>query len=441
MAHNASPWNGVKTGRARRAPDRELAVRFRPGRSSATYATGLLVVAYAINLMDRMILAVLAQPIQDELRITDAQIGLLTGFAFVAVYAAAGLPLARLADRVGRRWVLAGSLAVWSAMTALSGLARTFPQLALARLGVGVGEAGSLPASVALISDLYPAQRRALPLAWMSGGACMGVALGLSLGGLVASLYGWRVALLVAGLPGLLLAVLIAGTLPEPAREAPTPAAPAATFWVSLRRLLARPSFRWLLACQALANFILSGLVSWLPIFMIRSHGQSLMQTGALLGLTVATGMAVGGVGGAWLLQRGPAAATDRSLKISGLCMLAAFPCLVAALLAPEVHVAVGLLLVTGTLTGVASGPVLAGQQGVADVKDRALAAGVGTFVANYIGTGLFPFLIGLSSDALAPRFGAESVRFTLLGASVMVVLAGLALLRAARAYRRDVGA
>src|ERR1700728_4314492 len=165
------------------------------------YATLLLTLINVFNFTDRVVFGVLIQPIKKELNLSDTQIGLLSGFAFVAVYAAVGLPLARLADRVGRRWVLAGCIAVWSLLTALSGLANSFSQLAAARLGVGVGEAGCLPASHALLAELYPPNRRLLPIAIVTTGATVGLALALGGGGFVASLWGWRAAFLSVGLP------------------------------------------------------------------------------------------------------------------------------------------------------------------------------------------------------------------------------------------------
>jgi MFS family permease len=405
-------------------------------RPAVIYATSLVVVAYALNLMDRMILAVLAQPIKAELGLSDAQLGLLNGFAFVAIYAAAGLPLARLADRVGRRWVLAGSLAVWSGMTAMCGLSRSYPQLAVARLGVGLGEAGGLPVGMAVIADGYPPERRALPMSLMSGGACLGIALGMSAGAAIAAEYGWRVAFMVAGLPGLLLAVVVALSLPEKPRIA-TPKVEGDTLWRGIKRLFARPTFRWLVAAHAGFNFVAGGMVAWLPLFMMRSHDLSLAETGALLGLAIAGGMAVGGVGGAWLFQA-MGVSPSRGLKLAGLLALVGLPLFAGAILVPNAHLAVGLLLCAGAFTGVVNGPLLAGQQGVADGDDRALAAASSTFAANYVGTGLLPFLVGLSSDALTPAFGDEALRMVLLGASVVIALAAGCMIRAARTYDAD---
>ncbi|MDB5696431.1 MAG: major facilitator superfamily 1 [Sphingomonas bacterium] len=408
-------------------------------RWSLIYAVFLLTIVNAFNYMDRMVLAVLAEPIKIDLDLSDAELGLLTGFAFVAVYAVVGLPLARLADRIGRRWVLAGSLAVWSAMTAISGSARNFTELALARAGVGVGEAGGMPSSHALIAEMYPPEKRAVPISIMTAGACIGIAAGLGLGGWVAGTYGWRAAFLIVGLPGLLLALIVALTLPEPKRAAPADdAAPRPPMIASVRKLLSIKTYRWLVATHPFYTFITAGLIGWLPPFYIRSHGMTVEAVGAFFGLAYGFGMVMGGIVGALVLQRVSKGRVEIIIRYAGWLMLLAFPLFAGAMFVPSQWISLLLITLFGMTTGAAGAPMIAGQQGVIDSGNRALGSAVSVFFSGYLGAGLGPVLIGVASDSLAPIYGAEALRLSLLCASLAIIPPGLFMLKASRHYAAD---
>ena len=195
--------------------DRDVSV-FSP--AARQYALSVLVVVYTFNFIDRQILSILLQPIKDELGLSDTALGLLTGFAFALFYATLGIPIARYADRGNRRNLIALALAIWSGMTALSGLAQNFWQLLAARIGVGVGEAGCSPPAHSMISDYFPAERRATALGIYSLGIPVGILFGFLAGGWLNEFFGWRVAFFVVGIPGLLLAVLVRFSLREPPR-------------------------------------------------------------------------------------------------------------------------------------------------------------------------------------------------------------------------------
>src|SRR5262245_55990639 len=182
------------------------------------YVLGVLFVVYIFNFIDRQILAILLQPIKEDLKISDTALGFLTGFAFAVFYTFAGLPLARLADRWVRRSLIAISIALWSVMTATSGLARGFSDLALARIGVGIGEAGATPPAHSLLSDYFPPEKRATALALYASGVPVGVGLGFWLGGWINDTYGWRMAFFVIGLPGVVMALIVRLTVREPIR-------------------------------------------------------------------------------------------------------------------------------------------------------------------------------------------------------------------------------
>jgi MFS family permease len=403
----------------------------------AIYVVLLLALINIVNFVDRTIFAVLVQPIEAELQLSDTQIGLISGFAFVAVYAAIALPLARLADRIGRRWVLAGSVAVWSLFGAGSGLTQSFSQLAFTRLGVGVGEAGCMPSSHALLAEMYPQGRRAVPISVVSAGAAVGIAMGLSVGGWVAATYGWRWAFIILGLPGILLAILVALTIPEPIRAKPQ-GMPSATLWETIRSLSKIRTYRWTTFAHPFYTFVTAGVLGWLPAFFARSHDMNVRQVGTFFGLTYGFGIGAGGLLGAYALQKMSARSPARSLFLAGWLAFAAFPFYVAALLVSTTWASLALIMLFGALIGGAGSPMIAGQQGVIQNNMRATASALSMFFGSYLGAGLGPFLIGLGSEMLTPTLGANALRAALLIASGAILLAGLFLVQASRSFAAD---
>jgi predicted MFS family arabinose efflux permease len=403
------------------------------------YAVLLLTIVNAFNYMDRMVLAVLAEPIKQDLGLSDAKLGLLTGFAFVAIYAAVGLPLARLADRIGRRWVLAGSLAVWSVMTVLSGTARTFTQLALFRTGVGVGEAGGMPSSYALLAEIYPPHRRAVPIAVVTAGACIGISAGLGWGGYMAGHYGWRAAFMIVGLPGVILAVIVALTLPEPKRVTATAdSVPQLSFLQTIRRLFGISTYRWLMFAHPFYSFVTAGLVVWLPPFYMRTHGMAVETVGAFFGIAYGFGMVLGGIVGAWVLQVITRKAPERALYYAGRLLVLAFPMFAGAMIVSSQAGSLVLITLFGAMSGGAGPPIIAGQQGVIGSRARAVGSAMSVFFAAYIGGGLGPLLVGMGSDAFAPMFGPDALRASLVIASVAIIPPGIFLMIASRHYASD---
>jgi predicted MFS family arabinose efflux permease len=402
----------------------------------ATYATLLLTLVNIFNYMDRMLLAVIVQPIKLDLHLSDTQIGLLSGFAFVAMYAAVSVPLAQLSDRTGRRRMLAAAIAIWSVLTAACGTAHSFTHLVLARLGVGVGEAAYMPSSHALLAEIYPQGRRALPIAIVTAGAAIGIAVGLSVGGIIAARFGWRVAFVVLGIPGLLLAAVVFLTLPEPQRRS-----------VSGRRLPLRSTlhllfrirtYRWITLAHPFYQFSTAGVLTWLPAFFMRSHGMTVARAGLFFGITYGMGVAVGCCFGAYLLQTITHRAVGRSLRLAGLLILLAFPFYVAALLISAMWSSLTFMMIFAALMGSAGGPIIAGQQGVVGNTMRAVASAASLFIASYLGGGLGPLLVGIGSERLSPLLGAQALRFSLLVASVAIIGAGWCLILASRRFSAD---
>ncbi|MDG1001444.1 MAG: MFS transporter, partial [Pseudomonadales bacterium] len=182
------------------------------------YALGLLTIVYSFNFIDRQLLSILQESIKEELLLSDSQLGLLTGFAFAVFYVTAGIPIARFADRSNRRNIIAFSVGLWSLMTALSGLVQNYAQLLIARIGVGVGEAGGSPPSHSIISDIFPVESRASAISFYSTGVNLGILFGFLLGGWLNEFFGWRTAFFVVGAPGIIIAIIVRFTLKEPIR-------------------------------------------------------------------------------------------------------------------------------------------------------------------------------------------------------------------------------
>src|SRR5262245_59532954 len=271
------------------------------------YVLGLLLVVYVVNFVDRSIVNILLEPIRQEFQPSDTALGFLSGVAFAIFYATLGIPIARWADRGVRRDIIALALFLWSGMTALSGLARTFPQLVLARIGVGVGHAGCSPPAHCILSAYYPPERRGTAFAIYALGIPIGTAFGYLTGGWMAETLGWRSAFLLVGLPGLLLAVIVRLTLREPPRghaEARRDAGPAPEPVEVMRAMWRLPTFRHLAAAATLHAFVGYGLANWNAVFLMRSHGMSPGEVGTWLAFIAVVFGGLGTFLGGYLTDR-----------------------------------------------------------------------------------------------------------------------------------------
>ena len=291
----------------------------------------LLVSAYTLSITDRMILTVLFEPIRLEFGVSDTQMGLLGGLSFALFYATLGIPIARAADRGNRKLIIVASLAVFSLMTALSGLAVGFVMLLLLRIGVGIGEAGVSPASQSIIADYFPKERRASAMSVLIVGANVGMIIGYLIGGFVSQHYGWRVALVVVGLPGLALAAVMFAQLREPIRgafEAPAPGTDASpTILQTAAFMFGSPAVRQLLIASTISGTVTYGLTTWLPAFFVRAHGLSQSEVGLLMALAFGVVGAIGAfVGGKWV-DRLSRDGLERGLWMIAATQLAVVPC------------------------------------------------------------------------------------------------------------------
>lgn len=401
------------------------------------YTLAILLAVYACNFMDRQILAILKPAIKQELDLSDTQLGLLSGLAFTLFFATLGIPLGLWADRARRTSLVAAALFLFSGMTALSGLARGFGSLLLARIGVGVGEAGTNPASHAMIADLYVPEERSRAMALFAVGLHLGLLLGLLLGGLVSQRYGWRAAFVAAGLPGLVLAILTYLTVEEPTRPKGgqgRSGSSGATLIATARAMWADPALRHLIAGASLAGAITLALLNWLPTFLARSHGLPAGPSGVVLALIVGLGGGVGTLAGGWVADRLRARDRRWLLWVPALALAGSAPLWLAVYLAPTARLALTLMVLPGSLIGAAIGPSFAMVQELVDPRRRALGAALFLCVTNLV-AGLGPLVVGLLSDFLAPTAGPEALRRALVMAVPLGVWAAAHYVVAARAF------
>lgn len=393
---------------------------------TAYYALGVLTLVSFFNYMDRMVLAVLLEPIKTDLHLSDGQLGLLSGLAFAVLYAIFGIPLARFADRGPRVKLLAACLLVWTAMTAATGLARSFPQLFLARMGVGVGEAGCVPAAHSLIGDYFPPQKRAMGISFFQAGGLAGLSAGLLITGLLADHFGWRIALMIVGLAGLPLSLLILTTFKEPVRRGNLNDEAAEPALLAIKALLGRPALRHLTLALSIGAFGTYGITQWLPTFFIRSYGMSLTQigvwSGAATGIGGVLGVLCGGLGATRLVPKDP----RWELWLPAIAYGGSAPLYAMVFLSPSPVWAMLIKVFATFLAASGGGVALSAIQSFAEPHRRATAIAMVLFLSSLLGLGLGPLMVGLASDALAPQFGKESLRYALLLSTSALIWAGL---------------
>jgi sugar phosphate permease len=423
-----------------------------------SYVLVVLVVVYTFNFIDRQIVGILAVPIKSELGLSDSQLGLMGGLAFALFYTLLGIPIARLADKISRTGIMTAALALWSVMTAVCGLTHNFAQLFMARMGVGVGEAGGVAPAYSLICDYFPMKERARALSVYSFGIPIGAALGIVLGGFITSAMSWRVAFFIVGLAGLLLTPLLKFTVREPERGGmdfvradhdhdhgdghnhdPAATAAATPSLLEVIALLARrPSFWGLSLGAACASMMGYGLFFWAPSFLVRSFHLSLLHASLAYGGLVL----VGGLVGIWLggVLADRYGETRRAMYafIPATAFVATVPFYVAGVLSTTLWISFAVLLVPTALGLVWLGPVLAAVQHLVPGNMRATASALFLFINNLIGIGLGTALIGIVSDFMRLRFGGESLRYAILAGTGFYLMAAALLFFAGKKLARD---
>jgi predicted MFS family arabinose efflux permease len=400
-----------------------------------TVLLAMLLTVYIFNFLDRQILGILAQPIKADLKLTNAQFGAIGGLAFALLYSVLGVPLAYLADRTSRSRVIAGSLAVWSAFTGLCGIASGYGQLFLFRLGVGVGEAGGVAPSYALIADYFPPERRARAMAIFSLGVPLGLAGGTLLGAYIAALIDWRAAFMTMGIAGLILTPIFLLTVRDKPRVAtPSDGVPLTTVFPMLAK---QPVF-WLLAFGASFSSLCGyGLALWTPSVLMLSFDFSLIQAGQFMGSLLLIG-GVGGVllGGVLADRLGKA---DRGwyARLPAIAWGITFPMFAFGLLSNSPWMAWPLLLIPNALNILWLGPVTTAVQHLVPVKMRATASASFLLINNLIGLGVGPLLMGAISDWIKADYGVDALRYAAVSCVGFYGLAAILALFAIRPLRK----
>ncbi len=402
------------------------------------YVIVMLFLVNVINLADRTIMSVLIESIRLDMHLTDGQIGLLSGFAFALFYAVAGIFIARMADLHDRRIVLGVSILAWSALTAITGAVHSFWQFFLARMGVGVGEAGAVPISNAMIGDYFPPEHRSLAHAVFIAGSFIGVFVGSLIGGYVGDAYGWRIAFVAAALPGVPIALLVFATLRDPRcnGDGKITTVDASTLGGTLRTLAKNNAFVFLSLSCGFLTFMVFGLITWFPAFLMRTHGLEQATVGLYFGTTLGVGMACGSVLGGLIAN----VLAKRSLRwLTGMPLILSFlfiPLYEIAIFASNSTVSLIFIGAAAALGGATLGPALGAIQTVLNPSMRAMGASVTGFSASLIGLGLAPFLVGILSDYFTPEMGAAAGLQTALAVTVLMgVVASLMLFCAHRSF------
>lgn len=409
---------------------------------SRAYVLAILTLVYTFNHIDRQILLILIEPIKVDLGISDGQIGLLTGLGFAAVYATLGIPIAMWADRGNRRNILALALTIWSGMTALSGFAQSFWQLLLARMGVGVGEAGGTPPATSMISDLYAPKERAFALGIYTAGIGLGILAGFMIGGFVYQAYGWRVAFFVAGLPGVLLALLVRFSIREPIRGAVEQRADtgqASTLGETLRFIAGQSSFLWLLAGCSLICVSANAFLAWTPSYLQRSFDVGPAD------IAIPLGLLIGGIGGLGAVVLGKVCDTlsERSLAWRPLIIacgaILALPFVWMFLQADTINNAYLWNVVPSFIGLIYASVAYTASQELVGLRMRAFSSAFMLFCLTLIGIGGGPTIVGLLSDWMSANGNTNPLKSALELMLILNALSVVCLIISSRTYVRDV--
>ncbi|BFM17965.1 MFS transporter [Maricurvus nonylphenolicus] len=384
----------------------------------------MLALVYMFNFVDRQLLVILQESIKADMGFSDTQLGMMSGFAFACLYVICGIPIARLADRSNRRNVIAASLAIWSLMTALCGMAQSFVQMLLARMGVAVGEAGGTPPALSMISDMYPEKSRATAMSVYTSGVYLGVFVGFVLGGWLGQVYGWRTAFIAVGLPGILFALLLCFLVKEPARyrfgkPAVETDKPHGSLWGTIRDLWHTTSFRYIALGGGMASFASYGMGNWLPSYFLRAFETSMGEVGTWLGLASGLGGIIGTIGGGLLADK--LILRDRRwyvwLPATVIFCSGGFTFII--LTTEHLYLALTLSVVSTAIFSSWLPAILALSHGLVSTATRAQATAVLYFVINIIGMGMGPAAVGFLSDMLAMPEGGQSLRYAMFTAAI----------------------
>jgi MFS family permease len=407
------------------------------------YPLIILTLAYTSSHVDRGIVNILLQPIKLEFGVSDTLLGLMSGLAFAVFYATLGVPIAMWADRGNRRNIIALAVTVWSGMTAACGMAANFGQLLAARIGVGIGEAGSSPPSHSMISDLYPKEQRSTAMAFFSIGIYAGAMIGLVLGGWVVHHYGWRATFFVVGLPGLIIALLVRYTMQEPVRGHADGLAHDADLKASLldviKHLWSTHSARHITIGLTLVSFVGYGGLIFGPSFFQRSLGMGAQEVGLIFGVIAGFIGGLGAVTGGYLADRLSRTDMRWNAWVISVAKLVGMPLFIIFYMSSDLNIMIPVYVISTILGAFYIGPSFAMIQSLTPLHMRALTSAVMLFVLNFIALGFGPLTVGFVSDRLEPYFGVESLRWALFLTSFIGVWAAVHYYWAGKTYREDI--
>jgi len=389
------------------------------------YAMVVLAIVYMFNFVDRQILGILLPQIRDEFGSSDTYLGFLSGTAFALFYVTLGVPIAQYADRCNRRNLIAASVAIWSAMTAASGLAANIWHLTLARIGVGIGEAGCSPPAHSMIADYFPPEKRSTAMGFYTLGISAGIMTAYLAGGWVAQNIGWREAFFVVGIPGLLLAVIVRFTLVEPRRGASedrTISGQGPRLSEVIRFLAARRSFIHMAIAAGLSSFVGYSVVGFLPSFMVRSFDMELAALGRWLGLILGISGGAGFFFGGYFADHLGRGSHRKALNYIAATMLVSAALLSMMFMAKTSAMALLLFILPAATMNVYLAPVLSEAQSLVALRMRATTSALVLLIINVIGLAFGPLITGSLSDFLEPRFAEESMRYSLLIVTVVIL-------------------
>lgn len=407
-------------------------------RARATYCVVVLTAAWSLNLLDRQLLAIVAEPIKLELGLTDTQLGLLTGPLFAVLYSMAAMPIAWMADRWHRVRILAACAAAWGVLTGAAGLAMNFVQLAAARMSMSVAEAGCNPCAQALISDYVPPERRGGALGLYAMGVPLGLAAAGFIGGPLADAYGWRMTFFIMGGVSAVIALLVLFTLPEPPRRAVVNVQ-GQTGEAGFSALLKKKAFRNLMLAGAWGSVASYGGLAWGIVYVTRYFGWTPGQAGAVFAtLGAATALVA-----TWLGGRFGDSLSKKDVRwlawLPAIAQICVLPFGLAGAFAPVVLIVLFTSPTEAFLRSLALAPGYALLQRMTPADARARAAAMQSITATLVGLGLGPLIVGAVSDGLAPAVGDQSLRWGLAALLIPQLLAAFHLWRCARTVRDDV--
>lgn len=404
-------------------------------------ALAMLFLVGTINFVDRQLLSVLVEPIRAEMDFSDTQFGLLTGFAFALFYAAAGVPVAMIADRWNRVKLIGIACVVWSGFTAACGMVSNFWQLAAMRFGVGAGEAGGTAPSLSVLADYYPPAQRPLISGIFTLNGPFGVFVGTAFGAWAAAAIGWRSAFLAVGLAGLIVAPLLVWLVREPPRgqmdaRAATEESPG--FLDCFAAFVRLPSLRLVMIGSGLAAFVSYGMLNWIPAFLMRTQKMPLEAMASWYAASAGITYGIGIVGGGWLVSRFAARSPRAYGAMPALATAVLVPSLIAALLVDSWQLSLALMLVPMVACTVYIAPALALVQNLTQPRSRATSVALLMLMFNIVGLGGGPLFAGAVSDALKPLHGDDSLRWALMALVPVAVAAGLAQFAMTRHLEND---